>query len=76
MDSPLPIELTREIARRCEGFCFYFSPDTRSLRRATAGLAADAGAITLTALDVHDRFGGSVIEAVLEYGSARVTDAT
>jgi hypothetical protein len=74
LDSYLPVELTREIARRCDGLQFCFSPDTGSLRRATPALAADAGAIALTALDVHDRFGGSVIEEVLEYGSATVTD--
>jgi hypothetical protein len=74
LDSHLPVELTREIARRCDGLQFYFSSDTCSLRRATPGLAADVGAITLTALDVHDRFGGSVIEEVLEYGSVTVTN--
>src|SRR5262245_56547092 len=72
LDSPLPIELTRELARRCDGFRFHFSPDTGWLRRATPGLAAEASVITLTALEVHDRFGGSVIEEVREHGSARI----
>jgi hypothetical protein len=72
LDSPLPVELTREIARRCDRLQFYFCAATGSLRRAMPGLAADAGAITLTALDVHDRFGGSIIEEVLEYGSVTV----
>ncbi len=74
LDSLLPIELRREIARRCDGLQFCFAPDTGCLRRATPALAAEVGAITLTALDVHDRFGGSVIEEVLEYGSATVTN--
>jgi hypothetical protein len=72
LDGHLPVELTREIAQRCDGLQFCFSPDTSSLRRATRALPADAGLVTLTALDVHDRFGGSVIEEVLEYGSATV----
>jgi hypothetical protein len=72
LDSHLPVELTREIARRCDALQFSFSSDTGLLRRATPGLAAEAGEITLTALDVHDRFGGWVIEEVLEYGSATV----
>jgi hypothetical protein len=72
LDSLLPIELTREIARRCDGLQFYFCAAIGLLRRARPGRPADAGAITLTALDVHDRFGGSVIEVILEYGSATV----
>ena len=72
LDSHLPLELTREIARRCDGFQFYFLPETGLLHRATPGSAAEGGAIKLTALEVHDRFGGSVIEEVLEYGSATV----
>jgi len=74
LDSHLPVELTRELARRCDGFRFQFVPVTGLLRRAASDVMPDAGAITLTALDVHDRFGGSVIEEVLEYGSAKVTD--
>lgn len=72
LDSHLPVELTRQIAQRCDGLQFCFSTDTGSLRRTTLALPAEAGMITLTALDVHDRFGGSVIEEVLEYGSATV----
>jgi hypothetical protein len=30
--------------------------------------------IEMTALEVHDRFGGSVIEEVCEYGSAQLND--
>jgi hypothetical protein len=26
----------------------------------------------MTALEIHDRFGGSIIEEVLEYGSAHI----
>lgn len=72
LDSHLPIELTREIAQRCDGLMFCFSTETGSLRRTTRELPAEAGVIILTALDVHDRFGGSIIEQVLEYGSATI----
>jgi hypothetical protein len=36
LDSRLPVELTRAIARRCDGFQFYFCAATRSLRRDTS----------------------------------------
>ena len=32
--------------------------------------APDAGGEILTTLEVHDRFGGAILEEVLEYGSA------
>jgi hypothetical protein len=75
LDSYLPVELTREIAARCTGLQFSFSAESGYVRAATSGLAAERDAITMSALDVHDRFGGSVIEEVIEYGSASVTDS-
>jgi hypothetical protein len=86
LDSYLPLELTREIASRCDALQFCFSPGTGILRRATPcsildrqthwiwGLTLQADDVTLTAGEVHDRFGGSIIEEVLEFGSARVTN--
>jgi len=73
LDSYLPVELTREIAARCMRLRFCLSQDGW-LRRAAADLTAQPGTTTLSALDVHERFGGSIIEEVLEYGSARVTN--
>jgi hypothetical protein len=76
LDYYLPLELTRDIARRCQGLTFSYSPESGRLHRRTPDPAEDPNAITLSALDVHDRFGGSIIEEVLEYGSAKVTDRT
>ena len=64
LDSFVPLEFSGEIASRCKRR-FFYNPQTRRLR-------ADhhaAGKIEMTALEVHDRFGGSVIEEVQEKGS-------
>ena len=86
INSLLPLELTRDIASRCDALQFCFSPGSGILRRATPcsildrqthwiwGLTLRASDVTLTAREVHDRFGGSIIEEVLEFGSARVTN--
>lgn len=71
LDSQLPVELTREIATRCTALQFSFSPKNRCLY---PGPAAARGAITMSALEVHDRFGGSVIEEALERGCANVNE--
>jgi hypothetical protein len=72
LDSPLPLELTREIAARCRSMKFVYSPSEGLLVAAGPATATRAGREMLTALDVHDRFGGWLIEEVLEFGSARV----
>jgi hypothetical protein len=76
LDGPLPLELTREIARRCGRMQFSFSPESGCLRLKSPALAADSHTITLSALDVHDRFGGSVIEEIVEKGSITIIDGT
>jgi hypothetical protein len=76
LDGPLPVELTREIARRCDRMQFSFSPESGCLRLTSPALVADSRTITLSALDVHDRFGGSAIEEIVEKGSITVIDST
>ncbi|HET9314071.1 MAG TPA: hypothetical protein VFQ51_00720 [Vicinamibacteria bacterium] len=66
LDEVLPVELTREVAARIPDRYVYDAE--RVLRKATS----DARGEVLTTLEVHDRFGGSLIEEVLEYGSARM----
>lgn len=76
LDSTLPVELTREIARRCDRMQFSFSPESGCLSLTSPALAVDSRTITLSALDVHDRFGGSAIEEIIEKGSITVVDGT
>src|SRR6185295_11208527 len=71
LDSELPLELTREIAQRCDTL-FCYSSETGLIRRLMPNLKPESGMVILTALDVHDRFGGSAIEKVLEHSSASV----
>ena len=66
LDSPLPDELCVEALRLCG---FRFELNDNCLRLQTSG---DTKAITLTSVDVYKYYGGSVIEEVLEYGSAKV----
>lgn len=73
LDALVPVELTREIAACCRTR-FWFYPEKRLLREAVTDRLPDARRIDLTALEVHDRFGGSAIEEVPEYGSARVRE--
>lgn len=72
LDGELPTELTRDIAARCTRLRFTLSDDGW-LRRSTSELSGDGKTTMLSALDVHDRYGGLIIEEVLEYGSARIT---
>jgi hypothetical protein len=44
------------------------------LRLARENAPTQQGGIELTALEVHDRFGGSAIEEVMEFGSAAVQE--
>ena len=73
LDALLPIELTREIAARYHKIDFYFYPKLRILRMIKRDSLPNQRTIEMTALEVHDQFGGSVIEEVLEYGSAYIT---
>ena len=68
LDSTVPFELSRELAARCKRL-FYYSPETGNLRGDHHSYSPRD--IQMTALEIHDRFGGSVIEEVAEKGSAR-----
>ena len=72
LDALLPLELTHEIAARYHKAKFSFSPRDRILRAASAERVTGDNLLEMTALEVHDQFGGSVIEEVSEYGSAHV----
>ena len=69
LDEVLPTELTREVAALIPDR-YVYDVSERVLR--SAPTTSDARGEVLTTLEVHDRFGGSVIEDVLEYGSARI----
>jgi hypothetical protein len=71
LDGLVPVELTREIAARCTGLQYCFSEDGQ-LRRTGRQWPAGPGATFLSALEVHDRFGGAVIEEIEEKGVATV----
>ena len=77
LDQEMPLALTREIARRYPlQFQLYTSArcgDVFLLRLVPAPIA-DMHETELSALAVHDRFGGAAIEEVQEYGSAWVID--
>jgi hypothetical protein len=76
MDMRLPLELTREIAANCHKKRFWYDPTRQELRVADEVFLIPGRYIEMTALEVHDRFGGSMIEEVYEYGSAQVKDGS
>ena len=65
LDALIPLELSQEIADRYPG-TFFFDPEEKSLRT----VKNHQRCTEMTAREVHDRFGGSVLEEVFEYGSA------
>ena len=71
LDAPVPVELSREIASRFDER-FVFDPHTRILQSSTHPVVDSLDGLEMSALEVHDRFGGSVIEEVLEYGSLHI----
>jgi len=75
LDAPVPIELSRAIAARYP-VQFFFYPEKNLLREATIDHFPNDQRVKITALEVHDRFGGSIIEEVFEKGSARVDKGT
>ena len=74
LDAPVPLGLSREAAARCPQR-FAYDPVSRQLRLAGPGASGAAGPVELTALEVHDRFGGSVIEEVFEKSCTRIPRA-
>jgi hypothetical protein len=71
LDALVPLGLSREVAARCPQR-FAYDPASRQLRCAGPGEPGALSSVEMTALEVHDRFGGSVIEEVFEKGSARI----
>ena len=69
LDAPLPTELTRDIAAQYTKAKFLLCPEQRLLRLVNEDDPVKQGCIELTAIEVFDRFGGSVIEEVMEFGS-------
>jgi Tetratricopeptide repeat len=73
LDAPVPARLSREVAR-LSAQRFAYSPLLGIVRASWPDGGRDPGPLEeLTALEVHDRFGGWVIEEVGEYGSMQVT---
>ncbi len=70
LDAPVPVELSREIASKFDER-FVFDPRTRILQ-SSHPLTASPDGLKMSALEVHDRFGGWVIEEVLESGSLHI----
>jgi hypothetical protein len=74
LDAPVPIELSREIAAQYRENLFHFRPEKGILQKAISQREPDDEYTEMTALEVHDRFGGAIIEEVFEKGSARVEE--
>jgi hypothetical protein len=69
LDADVPVELARAAAAESS---MTFSLDADGWLRKDDSVARRSKRQTVTALEVHDRYGGSIIEEVLEYGSAFV----
>ncbi len=67
--------LTRDIASHYHQAKLVFYPREGILRLATTRSLTNSEFLEMTALEVHNTFGGSVIEEVREYGSASVAPA-
>ncbi len=72
LDALPPAELSCEVATRCQKK-FYYYPEERLLRLVSE---RSTSLVELTALETHNRFGDSVIEEVLEYGSVHISSET
>jgi len=69
LDALVPAELTREIVKQIPEY-YFFDEDSRNLRANQVGMSESDNVIRMTALEVHDQFGGAFIEEIQEYGSA------
>jgi hypothetical protein len=74
LDAFVPVELSRQIAAQCRQMKFYFDPAKGILHKLVRGKDRDDKYMVMTVLEVHDQFGGSIIEEVLEKGSANVEE--
>lgn len=70
-DTPVPLELSREVARAFDG-TFWFDPASRNLRADPYKSNEDSVLREMSAVEVHDAFGGAFIEEIYEKGSAIV----
>ena len=75
LDAIVPLELSRELAVKCPTR-FIFDPAFGCVRQPWTDGPLPAGSVGLSAVEVHDRFGGSTLEEVREKGVARVTGAS
>jgi hypothetical protein len=72
LDAPVPEALSREVARLCSRR-FAYSPRLGVVRESWPEGGRDPGPLEdLSALEIHDRFGGWVIQEIGEYGSTTV----
>jgi len=69
LDALVPAELTREIVKQIPEY-YFFDEDSRNLRANQVGMSESDNVSRMTALEVHDQFGGAFIEEIQEYGSA------
>jgi hypothetical protein len=74
LDSLVPFELTSEIAKGVTKL-YYLDKLSNNLRAAKLGMPEESNIEVMSTLEVHDLFGGAVIEEVKEYGSFVVTNA-
>lgn len=72
LDALVPQALSAAIAVQVP---LIFEFDGKTLRRTRCSINPDQSLELLTAIQLHDRFGGAYIEEVLEYGSATVADS-
>ena len=72
LDAPVPVELSRAVAA-IDDRTWSLQLGTLRLRTEHAGAPGER---VLSTLEVHDLFGGSVLEEVLDFGSARVGEGT
>lgn len=70
LESPIPLDLSRAAASLCDDLLFTIS-DSGVIRR---NLSSNDSSSVVSALHIHDNFGGAVIEDVLEKGSYRLPD--
>lgn len=75
LDAIVPLELSREVAMKCPAR-FAFNPGNRHLYAALEDGFVEPGLRAMSAVEVHDEYGGFAIEEVYEYGSWPVDQPT
>lgn len=71
LDAEVPDALARAVASQSQ-LCFRYYPEMKLLRLVEPDFFPEQVSQELNALEVHDRFGGSCMEEVLEKGSCIV----